>query len=243
MSSGLRCSLGAGLEVPKQLFVHGYLLMDERKMSKSIGNVIDPLDLIDVYGVDPLRFYLFRVATFGQDGSISVEGLHERYERELGNDLGNLLSRTTAMIARYREGRLRPVGVSEELAAEVDRVRDQCAARLDQFDLTGALEAIWELVRRLNRHVEQEAPWELAKDEARAGELDRVLYELADGLRAVAVALAAFVPETAEQILVALGQPARLDWDGVAAGRAVAAEGIEPAPPLFPRVDAPTAAA
>ena len=235
--------LGAGLEVPKQLFVHGYLLMDERKMSKSIGNVIDPLDLIDVYGVDPLRFYLFRVATFGQDGSISVEGLHERYERELGNDLGNLLSRTTAMIARYREGRLRSVGVSEELAAEVDRVRDQCAARLDQFDLTGALEAIWELVRRLNRHVEQEAPWELAKDEARAGELDRVLYELADGLRAVAVALAAFVPETAEQILVALGQPARLDWDGVAAGRAVAAEGIEPASPLFPRVDAPTAAA
>ena len=97
-------------------------------------------------------------------------------------------------------------------------------------------------MRRLNRHVEQTAPWELAKDESRAAELDRVLYELADGLRAVAVALAAFVPETAERILAALGQPATLDWDGVAAGKAEAAEGIEPASPLFPRVDAPTAA-
>jgi methionyl-tRNA synthetase len=235
--------LGAGLEVPKQLFVHGYLLMDERKMSKSVGNVIDPLDLIDVYGVDPVRFYLFRVATFGQDGSISLEGLHERYERELGNELGNLLSRTTAMIARYRGGELRPAPVSEELTAELARAHDEVAARLDEFDVTGALELVWELVRYLNRRVEQSAPWELAKDEARADELDRVLHELADGLRAVAVALAAFVPSTSERILAALGQPADLAWAGVAAGRTVAATGIVPAEPLFPRVDAPTAAA
>jgi methionyl-tRNA synthetase len=235
--------LAAGLDVPRQLFVHGYLLVDERKMSKSVGNVIDPLDLIDVYGVDPVRFYLFRVATFGQDGSISVDGLHERYERELGNDLGNLLSRTTAMIARYRNGRLHPAPVSEELARDVDRVRIEAGGRLDEFDVTGALESIWELVRRLNRHVEQNAPWELAREPARAGDLDRVLYELADGLRAVAVALAAFVPETSERILSALRQPADLTWDLVAAGRASEAEGIEPAPPLFPRMDAPSAAA
>jgi methionyl-tRNA synthetase len=235
--------LGAGLEVPKQLFVHGYLLMDERKMSKSVGNVIDPLDLIDVYGVDPVRFYLFRVATFGQDGSISLEGLHERYERELGNELGNLLSRTTAMIARYREGELRPVPVAEERRAELARAHDEIAARLDEFDVTGALELVWELVRRLNRRVEEAAPWELAKDEARAAELDQVLHELADGLRAVAVALAAFVPSTSERILAALGQPADVAWAGVSAGRTVAASGIVPAEPLFPRVDAPTAAA
>jgi methionyl-tRNA synthetase len=235
--------MAAGLEVPRQLFVHGYLLMDERKMSKSVGNVIDPLDLIDVYGVDPLRFYLFRVATFGQDGSISLEGIHERYERELGNDLGNLLSRTTAMIARYREGRLLPAEVSAELASELDRARTDVAARLDAFDVTGALDLIWELVRWLNRRVEQTAPWELAKDEARAAELDRVLYELADGLRAVAVALSAYIPETAEQILSALRQPVDLSWEVVAPARAVEADGIEAAPPLFPRVDAPTAAA
>ena len=235
--------LAAGLDVPKQLFVHGYLLLDERKMSKSVGNVIDPLDLIDLYGADPLRFYLFRVATFGQDGSISVEGLHQRYERELGNDLGNLLSRTTAMIARYREGRIESAEVSAEQAEGLERVRAQAAARLDAFDITGALEVVWELVRSLNRHVEQSAPWELAKDDARADELDRVLYELADGLRAVAVALAAFVPDTSARILAALGQPAELAWEGLTAGRTAAARGIEPAPPLFPRVDAPTAAA
>jgi methionyl-tRNA synthetase len=235
--------LAASLEVPRQLFVHGYLLMDERKMSKSVGNVIDPLDLIDAYGVDPVRFYLFRVATFGQDGSISVDGLHERYERELGNDLGNLLSRTTAMVARYRDGRLRTALVSEELAREVDRVGVEAAARLGEFDVTGALESIWELVRRLNRHVEQNAPWELAKEPARTDELDRVLYELADGLRAVAVALAAFVPETSERILTALRQPVDVAWQNVAAQRAVEADGIEAAPPLFPRVDAPSAVA
>jgi methionyl-tRNA synthetase len=235
--------LAAGIETPQQLFVHGYLLLDERKIAKSVGNVIDPLDLIDVYGVDPLRFYLFRVATFGQDGSISLEGLHERYERELGNDLGNLLSRTTAMIARYRRGRLRVAAVSEPLADEIEQVGAEVAACVDEFDLTGALDRVWELVRRLNRHVEQTAPWELAKDDSRREELDRVLYELADGLRAIAVALAAFVPETSERILTSLRQPADLGWTNVAAGLAVEVEGIEPAAPLFPRVDAPTAAA
>jgi methionyl-tRNA synthetase len=234
--------VAAGLDVPKQLFVHGYLLMDERKMSKSIGNVIDPLDLIDVYGVDPLRFYLFRVATFGQDGNISVEGLHERYERELANDLGNLVSRVTAMIARYREGRLGPAGVSEDLAAEVERARVEVEARFVVFDLTGALDLVWELVRSLNRRVERAAPWEVAKDDARSEELDRVLYELADGLRAVAVALSSFVPETAERILASLGQPVDLAWEAFAPGRTVEVDGIEPAAPLFPRVDAPTAA-
>jgi methionyl-tRNA synthetase len=235
--------LAAGLEPPKQLFVHGYLLMDERKMSKSVGNVIDPLDLVDVYGVDPVRFYLLRVATFGQDGNISVDGLHERYERELGNELGNLLSRTTAMVARYRGGRLALAETSSSLAQEIAGVAVEVAERFDRWDLTGALERIWELVRGLNRHVEQSAPWELARDESRADDLDRVLYELADGLRAVAVALAAFAPETSERILAALRQPADIAWEGVAPGRTVAAEGIGASQPLFPRVDAPTAAA
>ena len=121
--------------------------------------------------------------------------------------------------------------------------RREIAARLDEFDLTGALELVWELVRTLNRRVEDVAPWELAKDDARADELDRALYELADGLRAVAVALAAYVPDTSERILAALRQPFELAWDGVAAGGAIAVDGIEPAPPLFPRLEAPTAAA
>jgi methionyl-tRNA synthetase len=233
--------MGAGISVPKQLFVHGYLLMDDRKMSKSVGNVIDPLELIDVYGVDPVRYYLFRAASFGQDGNISVDGLHERYERELGNDLGNLLSRTTAMVARYRDGTLPVVAGTQELAAEVDGLAEKVAARLDAYDLTGGLDEIWEVVRALNRHVEQNAPWELAKDDARAADLDRVLFDLADGLRALAIALSSYLPETAPQILEALGQDASLDWSGARAGQTRAAQGIEPAQPLFPRVDAPAA--
>jgi methionyl-tRNA synthetase len=233
--------MGAGLEVPRQLFVHGYLLMDDRKMSKSVGNVIDPLELIDVYGVDPVRYYLFRAASFGQDGSISVDGLHERYERELGNDLGNLLSRTTAMIARYRGGSLPVVAGTPELAVELDGLRPRVAERLDAYDLTGALDAIWEVVRALNRHVEQSAPWELAKHEGRAADLDRVLFDLADGLRLLAISLAPFLPDTTPRILASLGQDDDLAWEGAFAGRTRAAEGIEPAQPLFPRVDAPAA--
>jgi methionyl-tRNA synthetase len=227
--------------VPKQLFVHGYLLMDDRKMSKSVGNVIDPLELIDVYGVDAVRYYLFRAASFGQDGNISVDGLHERYERELGNDLGNLLSRTTAMIARYRDGKLPVVEGSTKLAAELGRLAPKVVARLDAYDLTGGLDEIWEVVRALNRHVEQNAPWELAKEEGRAGELDRVLFDLADGLRVLAVVLSPYLPETAPRILEALGQDGSLDWEGARAGQTDAAEGIAPAVPLFPRVDAPAA--
>jgi len=236
--------LAAGYEVPEQLFVHGYLLgLDDAKVSKSRGNSIDPFDLIDVYGADPVRFWCARAISFGQDGNASIDGIHERYERELGNDLGNLLSRTTAMVSRYRDGRLARVEGSPELAAGADRVREGVAAGLDGWDITGSLDLIWDHVRALNRHVEQTKPWELAKDTANAGALDRVLYDLVDGLRVVAVALASYVPDTSLRILDALAQPHELAWENVAAGRTGAIEGLEQAPPLFPRIDAPTAAA
>jgi methionyl-tRNA synthetase len=236
--------LAAGYEVPQQLFVHGYLLTEGRKISKSLGNVVDPLDLIDLYGADAVRFWCFRSVSFGQDGSVSIESVRERYERELGNDLGNLLSRTTAMVARYRDGTLSAVpSPDSEIAAILAPLGEDVAARLDVFDLTGALERIWEVVRALNRHVEVTAPWQLAKDEGSADRLDRVLYDLVDGLRAVAVALAAYVPDTAARILEALGQPPSLDWREVEYGRARAVERLEPAPPLFPRVDEPAPAA
>jgi methionyl-tRNA synthetase len=234
--------LAAGLEVPRQLFVHGYLLFAEQKMSKSLGNVIDPLDLIDVYGADPVRFYAVREVQFGQDGNVSIDGVHERYERELANDLGNLVSRTTAMIARYREGRLAAASDAEP-SGGLATLRAEVAANLDVFDVSGALERIWKEVRALNALVEERKPWELAKDGSQAAELDRTLYELADGLRAVAVALSPYLPETAPQILAALRQPEELGWEGVAPGRTAPADGIEAAEPLFPRVEAPSAAA
>jgi methionyl-tRNA synthetase len=235
--------LAAGYEVPKQLFVHGFLQLDDRKISKSLGNVIDPLDLVEVYGSDAVRFWAVRAISFGQDGNVTLDSLHERYERELANDLGNLVSRTTAMIARYRDGRIPSVAGASALSEIVQTVQREVPTRLDAFDVTGAVDVIWDLVRALNRHVEQTKPWELAKDDAQAQELDRVLYDLADGLRVATIALSAYLPRTALQILRALRQPEDLAWENVEAGRTVAAEGIEPAAPLFPRVDAPTTAA
>ncbi len=235
--------LSAGFDVPRQLFVHGWLLLDDRKISKSLGNVVDPLDLVDVYGSDAVRFWALRSVSFGHDGNASLDGLHERYERELGNDLGNLLSRTTAMITRYRDGRIEPGRPNDELKTLLDRLRASLVERFDAWDLTGALEEAWDVVRWLNRHVEATAPWQLAKDEDRAAELDAVLYDLADGLRALAVALWPFVPGTAPQILAALRQPVELGLDRIAYGLTPATGGIDAAAPLFPRVDQPTAAA
>jgi methionyl-tRNA synthetase len=236
--------LSAGYEPPRQIFVHGYLLLDERKISKSLGNVVDPLDLVDVFGADAVRYWCARAVAFGQDGSASIDGIQERYERELGNDLGNLLSRTTAMIARYRGGAI-PArqGVNGELAAALDALRLRAAADLDRFDVTTAIDRIWGVVRWLNRYVTELEPWAIAKDEARGDELDAVLHDLADGLRAVAIALAAYLPAAAPRILAALGQPPDLAWEGVAAGRLRLVSGIEPAVPLFPRLEPPAAAA
>ena len=236
--------LSAGYEPPRQLFVHGYLNLDNRKISKSLGNVLDPLDLVDEYGVDPVRFWVARVVPFGQDGDVTLDSFRERYERELANDLGNLLSRTTAMIARYRDGDLAPAPDEKgELAAAARELHDAIPAAFDRWDVTGALETIWDYVRRLNRHVEQTKPWELAKDPARSADLDRALYELADGLRIAAIALSAYLPETSERILEALRQPLDFAWNNVAYGRTDAISGIEAAQPLFPRIDEPATAA
>jgi methionyl-tRNA synthetase len=174
---------------------------------------------------------------------VALESLQERYERELANDLGNLVSRTTAMISRYRDGSIEPGPTNEELRDSLESLQAKLVERFDAWGLTDALEDIWEIVRWLNRHVEETAPWQLAKDESKADELSAVLYDLAEGIRAVAVALSPYLPETAPRILGALRQPVDLSLEQVAYGKAAATDGIEPAAPLFPRVDLPTAAA
>ena len=233
--------LSAGYDPPEQLFVHGWLLLDDRKISKSLGNAVDPLELIDVYGADALRYWMARAVSFGQDGSASIEGIRERYESELANDLGNLLSRTTAMIARYRGGKL--VRGNGDPALDLAALGADIAGRLDRFDVTGALDVAWDGVRRLNQYVTAEAPWQLAKDEANAARLDAVLYNLADGLTALAVALAPFLPATAPRILDALRQDGDLSWERIRNGVAAEVDGIAAAEPLFPRIELPTAAA
>ena len=235
--TGRRCSCRPGTTCRSQLFVHGYLTMEGAKISKSLGNVIDPLPLVGAYGSDPVRYWAIRSATSGETVRASEDALHERYERELANELGNLVSRTTAMIARYRDGEL-PCGARQPRRCREARRpprRDPGATRRLGAD-RARWTSIWDVVRELNRVVERSKPWELAKDEAKSAELDRVLYDLADGVRSVAVALYAYLPATSTAILRALGQGEDVAWGGVRPGGLAPAR-IEPAPPLFPRVE------
>jgi methionyl-tRNA synthetase len=194
-----------------------------------------------MYGTDALRYYCFREVSFGQDGSISTEGFEARYTSELANEYGNLASRTLAMISRYRDGRVPDAQPSAALAADFDGLADAVRRRLDRAELTLALEEIWSRVRRLNRFVEEEAPWKLAKDEesSTSARLDEVLYSLAEGLRVVTVLLHAYLPQATTQLLAALGQ-AHEDAPSLAdltlGARPGGAE-IAKLPPLFPKVE------
>ena len=229
--------IAAGYEPPAKLFVHGYLTSGDQKMSKSLGNVIDPLQVIADLGADALRFYVLREVQWGQDGSVTRDGLDRRYEGELANDLGNLVSRTTAMIVRYRDGRV-PEG-----RTALESVHERVAERFDALDLTGALEDIWTLVRAANRYVEDTAPWALAKSDepADALKLDAALYTLADAVRALGVLLHPYIPTASERILAAIGDPDAMDWGRAELGLTAAGTAVEQPPPLFPRL-APTGA-
>jgi methionyl-tRNA synthetase len=201
--------MAAGLELPEHVFVHGFLLMDGEKMSKSLGNVLDPFAVIERYGPDALRFYLLRDVPFGQDGSVSTAAFELRYESELANELGNLASRTIGMVHRYRDGAVLDVELDGELAGEFTGLCEEVSALIDRAELTQALDVIWQRVRRLNRYVEERAPWLLAKDEQRAGELDQVLSSLLAGLRVVSVLLHPFLPESTDTLLDVLGVEGR----------------------------------
>ena len=175
-------------------------------MSKSLGNVLDPFEVIERFGSDALRFYLFREVSFGQDGSISTAGFEARYETELANDFGNLASRSLAMIERYRDGVVPKATVDALLAEDFEGIVPRFCELLDRAELTQALEMAWVLVRRLNRYVEETRPWELAKDEADPERLDEVLYNLAEGLRVTTLLLVPYLPRASEQLLSALGE-------------------------------------
>ena len=232
--------MAAQLELPRKVFVHGYLLMEGEKMSKSLGNVLDPFAVIDRFGADALRFYLLRDVSFGQDGSVSTAAFEQRYESELANDYGNLASRTIAMVARYREGVVPRGGdgpaLDPLLAGDFDGLAERVAELIDRVELTLALDEIWQRVRRLNRYVEEQAPWVLAKDPVRAADLDRVLGTLVEGLRVVTVLLYPYLPASTERLLAALGAP-ELSLVGarLGAGAIVQVQALEP---LFPKTQA-----
>ena len=231
--------MAAGIELPDHLFIHGYLLMKdasgaEHKMSKSLGNVLDPFEVMDTFGTDALRYYCFREVSFGQDGGVSTITFGERYESELANEYGNLASRTLAMIDRYRDAVVPDVDVDPALAADFEGLREEVEGLLDRAELTQALERIWQRVRRLNRYVEERAPWQLSKDETKAGELDVTLRSLAEGLRVVTVLLAPYIPESAEKLLRALDAD-DISLEGAVFGARPGGARVEKLPPLFPK--------
>ncbi|HEY6396218.1 MAG TPA: class I tRNA ligase family protein, partial [Solirubrobacteraceae bacterium] len=200
--------MAAEIPVPEHVFVHGFLLgADGRKMSKSLGNVLDPFDVMEQYGTDALRFYLMRDVPFGSDGAVGMDSVKTRYESELANEFGNLASRTIAMVERYRAGVVPAVARDPSLDAEFEGLPQEVAALMDRSEPTQALDRIWQRVRRLNRYVEERAPWQLARDPAAADTLDRTLASLVEGLRTVNVMLEPFIPATTERLRTALGSP------------------------------------
>jgi methionyl-tRNA synthetase len=228
--------MAADIAVPRHVFVHGFLLgADGRKMSKSLGNVLDPFEVMEQYGTDALRFYLLRDVAFGGDGAVGMDSVRARYDAELANEYGNLASRTIAMIARYRDRGVPHVETDGELRAEFVDLPQQVAELLDRAESTQALELIWQRVRRLNRYVEEKAPWNLAKDAGAARELDQVLASLYEGLRVVTVLLHPYMPSTTDRLLEALGAPATAYSETGFPVISSAGDRVEPLEPLFPK--------
>ena len=227
--------MAADLPVPNHVFVHGFLLgADGRKMSKSLGNVLDPFEVIGEYGTDALRFYLMRDVSFGGDGSVGIDAVRARYDAELANEYGNLASRTIAMLLRYRDGSIPAVATDPEVSASFEGLAPDVATLIDRLEVTQALELIWQRVRRLNRYVEERAPWQLARDPDAAGALDETLASLAEGVRVLSVLLHPYMPAATAKLLDALGAP-RFDYPGAAFAPQVSGGSVSTLEPLFPK--------
>ncbi len=230
--------MAAGEELPRGLFIHGFVLKGGERLSKTTGNLIDPLPYVERFGIDALRWYLAREIRFGEDGPFSDEGFAARYTGELANEFGNLVSRTVSMIGRYRDGVIpADPGDDTQLAGEIGERVSAVRAAFDVVDVTGAAEEAWKLVRRLNQLVEERAPWVLAKDPDRARELDQVLVSLAEGIRAVAVLLWPFMPTSCDRALAAIGAPGAEPGLDVAAWGRAPGTSVAPIEPLFPRLE------
>lgn len=238
--------MSGGLPVPKTVFGHGFIYHRGEKMSKSLGNVVAPLEVIDRFGADPLRYFLLREVVYGQDGDFTFERFIDRYNSDLANDLGNLVSRTVTMIHRYLGGSFeKGVKLPEgALARDFPSYAQRWRTAIEAFNISGACDIAWEYVRGANRLIEDRAPWKLAKDPASRDELTGVLYDLASVLSGIAVLLFPYMPESSEKIWAVFGNTGRAGGFKLLAGdsagdiiQAATGTSIERVDALFPRIE------
>ena len=236
--------LAAGLPLPRQIVSHGWWLMEGAKMSKSKGNVVRPADYIERFGLDALRYFVYREMVFGQDANFGDEAILARYNADLANDLGNLASRATTMIHRYCGGvvpafdtGLRGRTEEQALEAAVAVLVESVKASMRSFQLSFALREIWDVIGASNRYIVTREPWKLAKDDTKRAELETALYVAADTLRVIAELIRPFMPETGDRTLRMLGtEPARTSWASLAPGALAPGMRLGETRPLFPRI-------